>query len=230
MKTMHSTRKTLLLSVLTAIFAMSLTVLAVMGFANKSAFTADAAETGITGMNVSLGEDITVKYYTDATTEDGSYLEVTFNGEPFKIEEHVDGTFSFKGVAPQHMNDEITATLKEADGNAIGATSTKSIQAYANELLSYDSYSACPESFGLTSELQYKAMRELAVDLLNYGAAAQTYKNEAIEDLANADLDQSLATQALTVSKSDKAVNGDMWVGAGVRFDSKLGLYFVFSS
>ncbi len=226
MKTMHSTRKTLLLSVLTAIFAMSLTVLAIMGFASKSAFTADAATNGVTDMSVSLGEDIVVKYYTDATPDDASYLEVVFNGETFKIEEHVDGVFAFNGVAPQQMGDVMEATLKASDGTAIGETKHKSVKSYLESVL------VLSQADGQNA-MQYAAMKELAVDLLNYGAAAQTYVEYNTDALANADLttDQAaLATGAVKVATSDKASTGDMFVGAGVRFDSKLGLYFVFEA
>ncbi len=226
MKTMHSTRKTLLLSVLTAIFAMSLTVLAIMGFASKSAFTADAATNGITDMNVSLGEDIVVKYYTDATADDCSYLEVVFNGETFKIEEHVDGVFAFNGVAPQQMGDVMEATLKASDGTAIGETKQQSVKSYLEAIL------ALSQEDG-QNPMQYAAMKELAVDLLNYGAAAQTYVGYNTDALANVDLttDQAaLATGDIAVAASDKASTGDMFVGAGVRFDSKLGLYFVFEA
>ena len=67
--------------------------------------------------------------------------------------------------------------------------------------------------------------------MLNYGAAAQTYINHDVENLANKNLtdeQKALATAPITVTESDKAVNGSAWVGAGVRFDYKLGLYFVF--
>ena len=76
-------------------------------------------------------------------------------------------------------------------------------------------------------------MRELCVNALNYGAAAQTYVGEDVENLANKNLtqaQQNLATPNILNVASDKAVNGDMWVGAGVRFDYSLGLYFVFET
>lgn len=224
----NSARKTLLLSVFTAIFAMSLTLLAVIGFGNKPTFTVDAAEEGISNVNITLSEDVVVNFHTNATMGDGTKVVVSFNGETKELVAHVDGVFSFSGVTPQHFNDEMTATMYKADGTQIGAAKTLSVQSYLENCLTLEY-----EDSGCASQLQYTAMKELAVDLLNYGAAAQTYVNHDTENLANKNLtaeQQALATEAITQVESDKAVNGDMWVGAGVRFDYKLGLYFVFKA
>lgn len=81
--------------------------------------------------------------------------------------------------------------------------------------------------------LQYNAMKELAVNMLNYGAAAQVYTNSDVDNLANANLtvdQKELASDTIAVDTTDKKVEGDAWVGAGVRFDYKLGLYFVFEA
>ncbi len=229
MKT-NSTRKTLLLSVLAAIFTLSLTVMAVMGFANTSAFKANAEATvGISNVNVTLNEDIVVKFHTDATAGDGTKVVVSFNDKTTEITENANGVFSFAGVTPQNLNDEMTVTMYAADGETqIGETKTFSVQSYLETCLALD-YAAS----GCASEVQYTAMKELAVDLLNYGAAAQTYVNHDTENLANKNLtpeQQALATETITNVESDKAVEGDMWVGAGVRFDYKLGLFFVFKA
>ena len=231
MKTMRNQAKHILRAGLAVILVLSMLVSAsVMCFAEETdTSTETVVKVGIKGKNVSLGEDIIVKFYTDSTTGDGSKLSVVFNGETFEITENKDGVFEFIGVTPQKLGDEMTATLYGADGTQIGDAATLSVKSYLDELLAL-SY----EDSGL-SQLKYQAMRELCVNMLNYGAAAQTYVDYKTDNLVNKDLSdelKALATEKIIVTDTDtdKAVNGDAWVGAGVRFDYKLGLYYVFKA
>ena len=221
------TSRTILLCIFSAILALSTFALTLMGFASKSAFATDTEE-GIRGINVALNEDIVVKYHTTATTGDGTKLVVNFNDADHEITVNIDGVFSFAGVTPQHLNDEMTATLYSSTGTVIGEPQTTSVKAYLQTLLTQEFGDS-----GCETELQFKAMKELAVNMLNYGAAAQSYVNEDVENLANKDLtseQQELASATITDVQSDKAVVGDAWVGAGVRFDYKLGLFFIFKA
>ena len=230
MKTIFS-RKTPWMYILTFLLVASLLApTALVCFASDATSAEPAAvaetETGITDVSVSLSEDIIVKFYTVG----GTKLNVEFNGENYEINESEDGVFSFLKVTPQNFNDEMTATLYDAKGVQLGEVKSFSVQSYLEELLEL-SY----ENSGCKTQLQYAAMKELAVDLLNYGAAAQTYINHDVENLANKDLtddQKDLATGKinLTDAVTDKAASGNAWVGAGVRFDYKLGLYFVFSA
>lgn len=214
-------------AILRCVLAVLLTV-ALLGAVAVLAFAEDSATGEIETVSVSLGEDIIVKFRTTAGTGDGSRVVVVFNGETTEITENVNGVFAYAGVTPQHFNDELTATLYNAEGTQLGEAKTFSVQSYLEGLLKLE----YGES-GCKSTLQYDAMKELAVDLLNYGAAAQIYRGEDTEHLANAELtteQKELATKKITVSETDKAVSGEAWVGAGVRFDYKLGLYFVFTA
>ena len=214
-------------AILRCVLAVLLTV-ALLGAVAVLAFAEDSATGEIETVSVSLGEDIIVKFRTTAGTGDGSKVVVVFNGETTEITENVNGVFAYAGVTPQHFNDELTATLYNAEGTQLGEAKTFSVQSYLEGLLKLE----YGES-GCKSALQYDAMKELAVDLLNYGAAAQLYRGEDTEHLANAGLtteQKALATAKIAVSKTDKAVSGEAWVGAGVRFDYKLGLYFVFTA
>ena len=102
---------------------MSLTVLALTGIMHEATFKASAAETGISNVNVTLNEDIVVKFHTDATTGDGTKVVVSFNDKTTEITENTDGVFSFAGVTPQNLNDEMTVTMYAADGTTqIGET------------------------------------------------------------------------------------------------------------
>ncbi|MBQ8848770.1 MAG: hypothetical protein IJ011_00375 [Clostridia bacterium] len=229
MKTMCNPAKHLWRVVLAMILVVSmLGAASVMCFAETTASEEATEPTGITNVGVSLGEDIIVKFATSATTADGSKLTVVFNGETIELTQNVDGVFEFVGVTPQNLGDEMTATLTDADGAQVGEAKTVSVKTYLEGLLAL-SY----ENSGCKSQLQYQAMRELCVNMLNYGAAAQTYVEHDVENLANAGLSdeqKALATEKITVTDTDKAVSGSAWVGAGVRFDYKLGLYFVFTA
>ena len=231
MKTMRNQAKHILRAGLAVILVLSMLVSAsVMCFAETDTTTETVEKVGIKKKGVSLGEDIIVKFYTDSTTGDGSKLVVKFNDEEYEVTEsyYVEdegNAFDFVGVTPQKLGDEMTATLYNEAGAQIGDAVTLSVKSYIEELLAKSL-----EASGL-SQLKYQAMRELCVNMLNYGAAAQTYVDYKTDNLVNKDLSdvlKALATEKITVTDTDKAVNGNAWVGAGVRFDYKLGLYFVF--
>ncbi|MBQ8331924.1 MAG: hypothetical protein IJX94_05455 [Clostridia bacterium] len=222
MNTTAFPRKTLWRSILALMLVVSMLASAsVMCFAST---TATQATEGITDVSISLSEDIVVKFYTNG----GAYLVVVINGKETVLETSEDGVFQFVGVTPRDLNDTMSATLYDANDEVVGETKEISVKTYLETLLSLDY-----ENSGCASQLQYQAMKELAVNLLNYGAAAQTYVNHDTENLANKDLtpeQQALATASISVTDTDKAAVGSAWVGAGVRFDSKLGLYFVFKA
>ncbi|MBO5203267.1 MAG: hypothetical protein J6B72_01480 [Clostridia bacterium] len=235
MKTKGNPRKLLWRGALAMILVLSMLVSAsVMCFAQTTASDeANENETvEITGVNISLSDSIVVKFHTTAITDDGSMLKVIFKGDTYEISENEDGVFSFAYVTPQYMGEELAVTLCDANGNEIGEEKKVSVKSYLMDMLAYertDGTCVC----ACESDLQHAAVQELCVNMLNYGAAAQTYVDHDTENLANAELTDEqkiLATKKITVTETDKAVNGAAWVGAGVRFDYKLGLYFVFEA
>ena len=235
MKTKGNPRKLLWRGALATILVLSMLVSAsVMCFAQTTASEeANENETvEITGVNISLSDSIVVKFHTTAITNDGSMLKVIFKGDTYEISENEDGVFSFAYVTPQYMGEELAVTPCDANGNEIGEEKKVSVKSYLMGMLAYertDGTCVC----ACESDLQHAAVQELCVNMLNYGAAAQTYVDHDTENLANKDLTDEqkiLATKKITVTETDKAVNGAAWVGAGVRFDYKLGLYFVFEA
>ena len=91
--------------------------------------------------------------------------------------------FTYSGIGPQAMKDSVTITLH---GTAGSQEYTKTI--------SYSVYRYCTSQLKGSNE----AFKTVVTDLLNYGAAAQIYRNYKTDDLANAGIDQSYASQTLT--------------------------------
>ena len=99
-------------------------------------------------------------------------LTKTVNGKTYLYGE-------FTGIAAKEMTKDITATLEgTSDGGMTKCYSkayTTSVADYAKRLIAMDGTS--------------KVLKTLLVDLVNYGASAQTYFGYNTSDLANADFD-----------------------------------------
>lgn len=227
MKTKLQNKFLFILATLALVFA-SMFVFSQAPRADKTTAFAEDQTATITDVQVALSSGIVVKFITDGTTDDGNSLTVTFGGEQTTLTESENGVFRFYGVSPQMMGDTMTAVLKDSGGNTLYQLETPfSVKNYLETVLAY-SY----EQSGCVSVAQYKALRELCVDMLNYGAKAQIYKNHDIENLVNADLGElsSLATAATVKGTTNKTYAGNRWKGANVRFDSEFGVMFAFSA
>ncbi len=127
----------------------------------------------------------------------------------------------YTGIFASEMGDDFTATLYATaeDGTIYYSQSvTSSIQSYLSELLARESTPA--------------ALKTLAVDMLNYGAAAQIYFGYDTENLVNADLtdeQKALGTQTVPDALDASAVSGDGCnARASVSLQSKVKLYLTF--
>lgn len=238
-------KKTSLVVALIVALTISLFLSLGAGFTAQRAH-ADGATVGEMGMNLTLNDSVAANFhvYDVENNESGLYMQFTFLGETTRSATQTENgelVFTYYGVTPQYFNETITAELFEVGTGEDGADrSIKSTQTTvkANLTALLDSANGT-----FASGYQYLAMRQLAVDMLNYGAAAQTYK-EIAGDKVNADLEDresSLATTVETVtggtsthtsytSESEGADTAVVWQGAGVRFDTKLGLYFLFAA
>ena len=107
---------------------------------------------------------------TDYTTENGVY------------------TFKFNKIYPQLLGEDVTAVLHAKDGivDHYSAPYTKSVKGY------------CNNQFSRLDHAQWAKFHTLLVNLLNYGANAQTYVNYKTNDLANKDLTAEQQSWALT--------------------------------
>ncbi len=198
---MRKTKKILAL-ILAIMMVVSMLPLAVAA-SETSQPSSKENNVGLTDVSVVLYEDVSVKFYASLDSATGYKVVVKYNGETTELPMGEDGVVSFEGVTPQNFNDTIEATLYDAEEKQVGGTKTVSVKSYLNGVLGLSF-----ENSGCSSQTQYEAMRELAVDLLNYGSAAQEYISHDLDNLANKDLAPevaALATKNITVTGTDKA-------------------------
>ena len=130
--------------------------------------------------------------------------------------------FEFKGIAPQGIGDVMTVTLT-------ATYEEEEVEAYSFE------YSVKEYCMNMLAKNMSNKLNTLIVDLLNYGAAAQTYGSYKPEALVNADLTEeqlAFGTQELRplTSVKDKAFetinNPTATIGAGLSLQNSIMLRF----
>ncbi len=128
---------------------------------------------------------------------------------------------TYTGIFAMEMGDNFTATLYAvaADGTvSYGPAVTSSIKTFLYEQLALDTSSA--------------ELKTLAVDMLNYGAAAQLQFEYDTENLVNADLtdaQKALGTQGIPEATDGYTATGSgAGVIASVSVQSKVMLYLTF--
>ena len=201
-------------------------------------FAAVNAENFHVGHNCSFGNDLSLLYAIlksdlDGCTDirlvvrkekyNGNTLVGTVTETLYPTEYIINGVayyrFDYRGVAAKEIGDVLTAELVfTRDGvEYSGEIDTYSLKEYATELLEKSNNSV---------------FKSLLVDLLNYGAAAQTYFGYRTDALVNADLSeaqQALATQDYTSlnvsadSGDDKSYSVSI-TGKNVLFDNRIKL------
>ena len=188
---------------------------------------AEPVKPSFTTAKVSLNENIVLKFGIDNYTE-GYTLTFGYKGETYegKVE---NGEAAFSLVTPQYLDEVVTATIY--DGETKVNETQKSVKEYLYELIRAKKadYSKMPCE-------QFVAMKTLAVDMLNYGAAAQAkYLEKDSYTLVNADLTAEETALATTFAPPGEGVQATLsgeekdykWVSAGIRFDYNVSLYFV---
>jgi hypothetical protein len=183
--------------------------------------------------SVSLGSDIKVKYYVHLSNSyKDSLMRFTMNGKVTEVTAEATDyenlyLFTYNGVAPHLMGESITAELVK-DGTVIDTAEPFSVEDYAKKLLKMDKY-----------ELTYsaektEALHKLLGELLDYGAAAQEYKNYKTEKPVNEGVscESDFDPEAIESVKKLGELHGDSgakFTGASVRFDSAVYLRFDFN-
>ena len=147
-------------------------------------------EPEIYGHRILLGKNYAIDYYVEkaqftAGNYKDPYMTFELNGKETTVTDYdEDGdyyVFTFANLAPNQMTEHIYATIHAttvADESAYTSDTTLfSIAMYCYSLLKDEA--ATPE------------LRTLLVDILNYGAASQLYKDPNATNLANADLNET---------------------------------------
>ena len=152
----------------------------------------------INTVSLSLESSITMNFKVfknSLSSFDDFYMTFECGGKKEKVTDYKqDGNyyvFSYKGINPQLMNDNVTAVLHAKNGKEEYTSPEKviSVREYAYTML--DRYSSD----------EHSKLRTLLVDLLNYGSATQKYVDYQTDNLANSDL---TATQKSWASKDTK--------------------------
>ncbi len=173
------------------------------------------------GSNMTLGNELKQNFLVKTTDlKDGYKAAISHNGETVEAAfQKFDGNYSFVSysVAAKQMADAIEVVVVDADGKEVSEPYTSSVRDYAMKAL-----------IASTSTAKVKTM---VVDMLNYGAAAQTYFQYNEKDLANSkltDAQKGLATG--TVSCTDKRVQGENYYGSNLSLEDRIILNLFFKN
>ena len=139
----------------------------------------------INTVSLSLESSITMNFKvlkSSLSSFDEFYMTFECGGKEEKVTDYKETdkyyVFSYKGINPQLMNDNVTAVLhaKNKSEEYTSPEKIMSVREYAYTML--DRYSGD----------EHAKLRTLLVDLLNYGAAAQIYAGYQTDNLVNSDL------------------------------------------
>lgn len=188
-------------------------------------YSSEQAE--ITGSSLSLGSDLSLKFYLKATDEviadNALSMSFTMNGKSTTVtnytEENGVYVFVFSNIAPQQMTDVIDA-VAYVGSTPVATFYGHSVKNYFVSLLSMNA-----AELGISEE-KHTALKALAFELLRYGEKAQLYKNYATHRLATAGI-EGLVSSDITPDASEKLVitgnRNEMafFKSANVKFDTK---------
>lgn len=153
-------------------------------YKNKTA-PEDKPSPVINTVSLSLESSITMNFKvlkSSLSSFDEFYMTFKCGGKEEKVTDYKETdkyyVFSYKGINPQLMNDNVTAVLhaKNKSEEYTSPEKIMSVREYAYTML--DRY----------SDDEHSKLRTLLVDLLNYGAAAQIYAGYQTDNLVNSDL------------------------------------------
>lgn len=181
----------------------------------------------VAGSNMNLGNELQVNFIVNNLPEDGEYVayihQATDEADGVTYEIPMSQWEAFGAlrtkisvrVRAMEMTDTLTLTIKDADGyDRIDAYST-SVREYAGK--------------ALVAASSTELMKILVVDMVNYGAAAQTNFKYKTNDLANAQLTEEQAALASSdVACANNQIRGTNNIGSNLALDDciLLNVYF----
>jgi len=150
------------------VMAMVLSVVPMIGSAEE------ASNQGVWyGRSLTLGSGIAINFVTAEAVEDFGKVEFEVGGkvvQRYSTAEEGQTTFTFTRLSPSKLGQDVTAKIYNTEGVVIGEITTN-VLSYCEAALAGDN----------------AALKKLCVDLLNYGAATQTYV-DSTDTAVNADL------------------------------------------
>ncbi len=194
--------------------------------------------------SLSLYNDISVNFKANKEVMDAAgytapYAVFEFGGKTYTVSDYtvemmlVSGVetevyvFAFKNLAPDRMNDTITATLHASfEGEDYASNSVS----YSVAKYCYNQLKKCTEKTALAT---------VCVDLLNYGSATQEYTGYRTDALANADLtdeQKSWGTQDdrefknVTARDNAPAVESAAWKSASLKLRENITVEMKFEA
>lgn len=195
----------------------------------------EAEDLKFSGASLTLQDNLTVNYKVDKNQFDANgytspYVEFVMNEKKTVVTKYevIDDkyVFDFSDIAPNLANDTIQATLY---AEKEGAT-------YYGEARDYSIAEYCYNMLGKYNTDEYAELRTLLVDLLNYGAASQSYTNYKTDSLVNQSLTEeqlswgTIETPVLNTVLSKEYIVIDtptvIWKGAGLNLQDSVNLRF----
>lgn len=157
------------LKLIIAFTALTLLFAAFGAVSLKRAF---ADENLLESYNLTLSDDLTVNFYANEKVGAGAYIKVAIDGvegeKTIYAEEDNAYKFSCTDLAPQLMSRTLTATLFNASDEEKGSAET-TLAKYCKDLIDKGA------AGNKLTDGKFEALKTLIVDLLSYGAEAQTY-------------------------------------------------------
>ena len=204
------------------------------GITRHTEITASFREISIKGAALKHGEAISLIYYAYLPGIDGAEMRFEMNGKSFTATGKATGeanvyAFEFNGIAPQCMGDTVNASLL-IDGEIIDTVNDYSVKAYCASLLG----SIENKTLDGYTDAQYAALKQLVYDILEYGAAAQVYRNYKTDALVNDGIEGAREFTELDNTRAavvgDPTEGADHFVSAGVRFDYVNSIFVKFTA
>ncbi len=179
-------------------------------------FATGEAEDVFEGWSLTLGEDIGVNFYLK---KDSAYtVHITVGGDEANYEqtETNDNTVITVRTAAAQMTDTIVFTVKDGENEV--HSGEYSVRQYAQSILegTYD-----------------QETRQMVLQMLGYGAAAQKYFNYNVENLANAGYESQISIASVPETVGSIPVTGSVdgirLYGVSLVFESKVAMRFYFA-
>lgn len=196
-------------------------------------------ELNVKGSTLSIQSDISINYYISASAlsqyesfyveftkdyynSDGTISQIVTIVEDYAISGSY-YVFSYNGIAAKEMKDDIRATVYAFKDGAI----------YCSEI---DIYNVATYAYNRVSNSSNEYMVNLAICLLNYGAAAQEYFGYNVDNLANAqlsDAQKAISTKDIEYTSVKEYITPDnakvLFTGSSLRLEDKVAINYYFN-